>query len=130
VLLDGNEHGDEAPNAIDGDPGTAWTTHEYTNPEFGNVKDGVGLILELDGSRQLRTLEIETADGGWSAEVYVRDGVDTSSLDAWGDPVATIDSGEPESRVPLEAEGSAVLVWWTRLSDNGQVVVPEIRLFS
>jgi len=133
VLLDGDEHGDEAGNAIDGDPGTAWTTHSYTTPEFGNVKDGVGLILELDGTRQLRALEIDTPDGGWSAEVYVLDDVNTSGLEAWGEPVAEIPTGESQpdpTRVELEAEGSAVLVWWTRLSDNGQVVVPEVRLYS
>jgi putative peptidoglycan lipid II flippase len=38
----------EVPNAFDGDPSTAWTTLTYTaNSHFGNLKSGVGLILDL-----------------------------------------------------------------------------------
>lgn len=42
------ENPDEVPNAIDGDPSTAWTTLTYTtDSHFGNLKAGVGLILDL-----------------------------------------------------------------------------------
>jgi putative peptidoglycan lipid II flippase len=45
---DGEENPAEVPNAFDGDPSTAWTTVTYrTNSHLGNLKPGVGLILDL-----------------------------------------------------------------------------------
>ena len=43
----------KVPLAYDGDPSTAWSTLEYRgSPNFGNLKDGVGLLLDLgDRSR-------------------------------------------------------------------------------
>ena len=37
---------DDVPLAFDGDPATAWSTYEYRgSPAFGNLKDGLGLLL-------------------------------------------------------------------------------------
>jgi putative peptidoglycan lipid II flippase len=45
---DGVENPGEVPNAYDGDPSTAWETLTYsTNSHLGNLKPGVGLILDL-----------------------------------------------------------------------------------
>jgi putative peptidoglycan lipid II flippase len=45
---DGEENPDEVANAIDGDPSTAWTTLSYTtDSHLGNLKPGVGLVLDL-----------------------------------------------------------------------------------
>jgi hypothetical protein len=42
----GEENGDEARLAIDGNPNTAWETMQYYgNPKFGLLKDGVGLVV-------------------------------------------------------------------------------------
>ena len=128
------EHTDEAANrnAADGNGSTSWSTQQYTSPEFGGLKDGVGLIFELDQSQALRALEIDTPEGGWSAQIYVRDQVDTGGLEAWGGPVTEIGTGQsqsPKTRVELEAQGRAVLVWFTRLPDSGQGTISELRLF-
>ena len=51
-----------AKNAIDGDPGTSWTTLTYRgNPALGGLKPGVGLMLDL-GKDQKASL----ADGARS----------------------------------------------------------------
>jgi putative peptidoglycan lipid II flippase len=45
---DGEENPAEVPNAYDGDPSTAWTTLTYErDSHLGNLKPGVGLILDL-----------------------------------------------------------------------------------
>ena len=42
------ENDSDVPLAFDGDPSTAWSTLEYRgSPDFGNLKDGVGLLLDL-----------------------------------------------------------------------------------
>ncbi len=129
------EHADEAANrnAADGNASTSWSTQQYNSPDFGGLKDGVGLIFELDQSQALRTLEIDTPEGGWSAQIYVRDQADINGLEAWGEPEIEIGTGQaqsPTTRVELEAEGRAVLVWFTRLPDRGQGTIAELRLFA
>jgi hypothetical protein len=46
---DGIEHDRELENLSDGDPTTAWTTERYFDP-LSLVKEGVGVIFELEGS--------------------------------------------------------------------------------
>jgi eukaryotic-like serine/threonine-protein kinase len=56
---DGDEHGDDAGSATDGDPSTAWTTEEYQPGGF--VKSGVGLVLRTPRPVALGTMKV---DGG------------------------------------------------------------------
>jgi tRNA A-37 threonylcarbamoyl transferase component Bud32 len=122
------EHGDETGNAVDGDPDTAWTSESYSSPEWGGLKPGVGLIFVLDGATDLRSVEVDSSSVGWEGEVYVAD-APAESLEDWGDPVATFDTGDGgTARVTFEQEGSAVLLWFTRAGDNGQMVVDDVRL--
>jgi serine/threonine protein kinase len=53
----GNEDGNDAKNAIDGNPGTFWHTDYYlTYPKLGNLKPGTGLILDM--GRQVRLSQV------------------------------------------------------------------------
>jgi eukaryotic-like serine/threonine-protein kinase len=125
------EHAQEAEqgNAIDGDQNTSWSTEDYTSPDWGRLgKPGVGLILELDQSAEIRGLEFDTPSAGWHAEVYVADS-DPGSLEGWGDPVATFEESDSGTNtVTFDATGGAVLLWFTRAGDDGQVTVTEVRL--
>ena len=125
------EHPEEAAQgfAVDGDPETSWSTQDYSTPEWGGLpKDGVGLVLELDETTSIGTLEFDTPSQGWQAEVYVSDSTH-GDLDGWGEPVATFDSsGSGTNSVDVDAEGSTVLLWFTRAGDDGKVTVTEIRL--
>jgi serine/threonine-protein kinase len=131
---DGEEHPEEAQagNAFDGDPSTSWSSESYRSPEFGGYpKPGVGLILELDGSGPISSVEFDTPLSGWQADVYVADTA-LDSLDGWGDPVATFPSSDVGTNtVDVEADGGAVLLLFTRLNDGGgdsHVTVDEVRI--
>jgi eukaryotic-like serine/threonine-protein kinase len=125
------EHAQEAAggNAIDGDQNTSWSTEDYTTPDWGGFdKPGVGLILELDQSTEIQGLEFDTPSAGWQAEVYVADS-DPGGLEGWGDPVATFEESDSGTNtVTFDATGGAVLLWFTRAGDDGQVTVTEVRL--
>jgi eukaryotic-like serine/threonine-protein kinase len=122
------EHSGDTGNVIDGDPETTWSSESYDSPEWGGLKPGVGLILELDQPAQLGALEFDTPTTGWQAEVYVADRAG-ETLEDWGDPVATFDqSGDGTARTTFDKEGSAVLLWFTRAGDNGKIVVEDVRL--
>lgn len=100
-----------APLAIDDDPGTAWRTENYRLPELSGLKDGVGLVLELEQRLPLNRIELDTGSTGWRAEIYVADSFAPDGAD-WGEPAAVIEAGS--NRVVRELgrrEGSRVLLW-------------------
>jgi serine/threonine-protein kinase len=125
------EHAQEAArgDAIDGDQNTSWSTEDYTSPDWGRLgKPGVGLILELDQSSDMRGLQFDTPSVGWQAEVYVAES-NPDNLDGWGDPVATFEESDSGTNtVTFDETGGAALLWFTRAGDDGQVTVTEVRL--
>jgi tRNA A-37 threonylcarbamoyl transferase component Bud32 len=125
------EHSGEAAGglAFDGNQDTSWSSETYRSPNWGGFgKPGVGLIFELESATELRGLEFDTPVSGWEAEVYVADEV-TEDLDAWGEPVATFPAGDAgTASVDFEAEGGAVLLFFTKESDELFVEVSEVRI--
>jgi hypothetical protein len=67
---DGHEHDNEVPNATDGDPATFWETEDYRGSlTFGNLKDGVGIVLDAQRPVQLRSMTIVSDTPGYVARV-------------------------------------------------------------
>jgi hypothetical protein len=117
---DGDERGDLAARATDGDPTTEWRSECYRTPEFSGIaKDGVGLVLGLDAEATLAALRIEGGPAGWSAQVHVADGPATE-LAGWGEPVAAVEAaGDGPTDLDLDgATGTHVLVLFTRLPET------------
>ena len=68
---DGAENPDEAALAIDGDPDTGWRTSVYFGqPTLGGLKDGVGLVIDLGGPREVTSLRILLDGQPTDLEVY------------------------------------------------------------
>ena len=67
----GPEHQDEASNAIDGDPNTAWSTEHYVNGQLG--KPGVGLYVDASPGVAARALSLQSPTPGFTAAVYGSD---------------------------------------------------------
>ena len=123
---DGEENDDLAPLAVDGDTSTRWTTVTYRFAPLSNLKEGVGLILELDQSVELQQIGLLTNSRNWTVEVYVGSefGPNDNNFDAgaYGPPAAVIQGGEGAESVGLgRAEGSAVLLW---ITDTGVTEQP------
>jgi hypothetical protein len=60
---DGRESPGAVPNAFDGDPSTAWETERYATPEFGGLKDGVGLLVDLGAPTSIAAVELGLRPG-------------------------------------------------------------------
>jgi hypothetical protein len=99
--------------------GAAWRTQTYASADFGNLKDGVGLLLDLGGAKQVGRVTLNV-DGGPIA-VELRAG-DSGSTSASGyqrvatDPSA---SGSTTFTVKGDAEHRYWLIWVTRLASAG-----------
>jgi serine/threonine protein kinase len=56
---DHSENPDLAPLAIDGDPSTGWYTQTYrSSPEFGHLKSGVGLVVDLSSVHSVSSVAL------------------------------------------------------------------------
>jgi serine/threonine-protein kinase len=115
-----------APLAIDGDGSTVWQSEGYDSRTFGNLKEGVGLVVLLDEPTDVSSVEVLSPTRGWAAEIYVAP-APGSTLADWGDPVARADGLAGDARFEFDGvEGGAVLVWITDLGDAPPRVRAEI----
>jgi eukaryotic-like serine/threonine-protein kinase len=126
-LGDADENGAQAILAVDGDPSTAWRTETYQSRTFGNLKEGVGLIVALDRDADLDTVSVRSPTQGWTARYYVGDGT-AASLDGWGEPVAEQSMAAGTTSIELGgARGRALLVWIVDLGDGaGRVEISDL----
>jgi eukaryotic-like serine/threonine-protein kinase len=112
---------DDVPLAFDGDTSTAWSTYEYRGtPNFGNLKDGVGLLLDLGDAKSLAGVTVDSTAPGATVEIRTAEEA-TDDLDGFT-PVA---DGTLEDSTDLAFDEAVtaryVLVWITGLvpSENG-----------
>jgi hypothetical protein len=134
---DGQETGTEE-QAVDGNPtGTAWSSEHYDTPDFGGLKDGVGLAIDAGTAVPASSMTIRALTPGYDAQIYEASGAPPSSLSDWGQPVATISEGGETERVTLPARpAQSFLIWITTApqanDDPGryQMEISDVQLFS
>jgi putative peptidoglycan lipid II flippase len=69
---DKTENSDEVRLAYDGDPATRWRTVQYFgNPKLGNIKRGVGLVLDLETPQQVHAVHLTLSGNGTAVEFRV-----------------------------------------------------------
>ena len=131
------ENSSSAPNVIDGNPSTSWSTDTYRN-QFGNsassYKAGIGLMFTLDSAEKVRELEI-SADEHIRFEIRSAESASPTSLD----DTTRLGSGRVEdgrATVTIEDadETEYLLLWITRLGTVGpqayQAAVSEVDVLG
>jgi putative peptidoglycan lipid II flippase len=69
---DKTENPDEVEFAYDGNPSTRWRTVQYFgNPKLGNIKRGVGLVLDLETPQPVRALHLTLSGTGTTVQFRV-----------------------------------------------------------
>ena len=113
---DGQERDETASLAVDGDSETFWRTERYRSPNFGNLKSGVGLVIDLGGPSVVSEITLTTRSDQWAVQFYVADefNPDRVDPDAWGPAAA---GGEGLSGTQTfsvdERTGRLLLIWIT-----------------
>jgi serine/threonine protein kinase len=120
-LGDNDEHNEASSRAVDGDPSTFWYTQSYTTRQFGNIKEGVGLIVEFEEPQPISRLRVSTSRVGWAARVYEAD-EPAGSLDGWGEAIGGFADLEQTDELDVpDISVTAVLLWITDVGvDPGQ----------
>lgn len=110
--------------AIDNNPSTAWSTAYYYNrPNFGGLKPGTGLLIDMGKEVKLSQVEVlfSSTGGPTTAAVYLGNNpTDTtatglSNFKLVSSSVAA--SGDHKFPVSSQATGRYVLIWLTRLPE-------------
>jgi serine/threonine-protein kinase len=121
---DGVERDDLVPDATDGSASTAWRTENYTTAQFGNLKKGVGIVLDAGKAVRLGSITIRTGTTGFAAEIRAGDSPKgpfptVASSDRTVGATTTFTLHVPQDRRYYE-------VWITRLAryDTGDSTKP------
>jgi len=120
---DGVERNDLIPDATDGNPSTYWQTEHYTTAAFGNLKQGVGLVLDAGKSVRLGNVTIKSPTSGFSAEIKAG----TSSSGPFDVVSDQRDVGETTTFTLHVPDGRRYyLIWITKLAqfDTGDASKP------
>ena len=124
--------------AVDSNPtGTAWTSEHYDTPDFGGLKDGVGLSIDAGTTVTAKSIVVRSLTPGYDAEIYQADGSPPDELSGWGQPVANISNGRESETVTLPGKAAqSFLIWITNAptaeDDPGryQMEISDIRLLE
>ena len=122
---DGEEHEEAVSRPFDQDPDTFWFTEQYRDRSFGQIKEGVGLIVEFAEPRPMRDLAIEADRQGWAFDLYAATEI-SSSLEGWGEPIGSFSDLGPSSVVDFDdRDVTALLVWVTDLGMDPEQTVEQ-----
>jgi hypothetical protein len=125
---DNNENGDLAKNAVDGDRSTSWHSERYDSPNFGGIKQGLGLVLDLGDNSTVTAVTVNAPGTDGTVELRASDTsryegsrlVATGQLTGHGTVALT-----PAKPVPTRY----LILWFTRVPENGgdrRIIVNEV----
>ncbi|AVH96495.1 MULTISPECIES: protein kinase family protein [Streptomyces] len=115
----GSEKPQAIPKAYDGDPSTYWYTDNYYSARFGNLKTGVGMVLDLGKAQKISSVDLSFL-GDTSVELR------TAPADAESEPTMPNEyitrASKTGSNVTLKPIAPVttryVLIWLTELPAN------------
>ncbi|MFP5371455.1 MAG: hypothetical protein ACLGI3_12010 [Actinomycetes bacterium] len=101
--------------AYDGDAATAWSTLTYRgSPSFGNLKPGVGLLLDLGNPQQVAGVTLASTLPGATVEIRTGDAAG-EALDDFGLAADGTVEAQTELTFDEPVQAQYVLVWVTGL---------------
>jgi hypothetical protein len=126
-----SEHPEDVRLAADGEPSTAWSTEDYTSP-LQELKSGVGLLFELEGSAEVSDIRVSSPAPGFAFEIRASD---EPSDDIDGYEVVDESSQTRESVTLSLSEPTTRrywVLWITELAGGGagRAEVGEVEFFG
>lgn len=113
---EGREMPGEVPLAYDGTVATSWRTERYATPDFGGLKDGVGLSLALDQPGVARRLDLVTRGSGGAFQVLAGPpGADARVVGS-----GTFRDGAQQVDLADGPESGEYTLWITELPPNAE----------
>jgi hypothetical protein len=116
----GNEQSDMAPYAIDSNPKTAWDSQWYATAEFGGLKSGAGLMIDMGKSVTFRSVVVTfgTTQPGGDVQLLVGNSAARSAANLHSMTTVASASGLSGTftfRISSSATGRYLVIWFTKL---------------
>ncbi|WP_121711656.1 protein kinase family protein [Streptomyces sp. E5N91] len=112
---DGSEYPENVGKAYDGDPGTYWQTSHYASADFGRLKPGVGIVVDLGKVQQVGKVAL-TFGGDTSVELRSAGATDSEPQSFEGYQKIAGGNGTTVDLKPDKAvQTRYLLVWLTKL---------------
>ena len=110
-------HVGEAPRAIDGNTATAWHTQTFGSAALGNLKPGVGLLVDLGASRTVAAVQLVLLGDGTTVSLLTSDGDQPPASDkAMTEVAQAADAPSHVTLRPAQPHRARYwLVWLTKL---------------
>ncbi|GIJ50822.1 hypothetical protein Val02_77080 [Virgisporangium aliadipatigenens] len=141
---DGSEQ-DKYELAVDGNPATAWNTDRYQREDFGGLKKGVGILVDLGADTSVSAVDLELGNANTDIELYggpasagaagdkSQDSNITKTLQQIGPPKPGAGSRTIMLVTDPTKKVRYVLVWFTRVPKeaNGggyRLLVSELKI--
>ena len=122
---DGQENDSEVANATDGNRATAWHTEHYKTTSFGNLKDGVGLVLDARSPVRPRSLTVESDTPGFTADI--KTGASSSGpFDTVSSPMQV--GSRTTFTLTVDPARRYYLIWITELPAERRAGVSEVSI--
>lgn len=126
---DGTEHPERLVLINDDDATRGWQTQIYTTRDFGRLKEGVGLIVELSNITPVTEIVVRSPTRGWGFEIFVSGSPPVAAI--WGEPIFTTQDFDSDITVSVpEVPARSILLWITDLGNGPQfrVTITDIEV--
>ena len=115
---DQQESNSQAARVFDGNPATTWTTELYQTAQFGNLKKGVGLLLDLGQPTSVHQVTLDLVGGPVDVTVYAATSPSIQGAAVIGTASAATGRVELKAATAMP-ESQFIIVWFTSLAPNG-----------
>ncbi|MEV0781853.1 serine/threonine protein kinase [Streptomyces sp. NPDC050423] len=119
-LGDGSEKPQTIDHVYDGDPTTYWNTDGYFSANFGNLKEGVGVVLDLGKVQQVGAVDVTFLGGATSVELRAAATPEVPSLPTGFNEVARGSGTKVALKPGKPVQARYLLVWLTKLPPSSE----------
>ena len=118
---------DGSAKTVDGDESTGWKSEWYTTSTFGNLKSGMGLLIDLKSVKTVTSVKVDFLTPGATAQVLVGNtypGPGFNNTKKMVSSFTAIGTDGPQvvgaTRVfPIGSQARYVLIWVTAMPSSG-----------
>ncbi|OKJ74087.1 protein kinase family protein [Streptomyces sp. CB02460] len=120
LSADGSEKPQSIGNVYDDDPSSYWYTDWYASAAFGNLKEGVGVVLDLGKTQRVGKVDVSFLGGATSVELRTADGSTVPTSPTGFDKVAQGSGTQVSLKPSKPVQARYLLVWLTKLPPSGE----------
>ncbi|MGW2472258.1 protein kinase family protein [Streptomyces sp. NPDC001665] len=117
---DGSEKPQSIGNVYDSDPSSYWYTDWYATADFGRLKTGVGVVLDLGTTQRVGKVDVTFLGGDTSVELRTTSDSTIPAKPTGFDTVAQGAGTQVSLKPAKPVQARYLLVWLTKLPPSGE----------